>query len=83
MRDNASEYKSEEIMQVLDSKGVQSHFSTPKEQWQNGSAEATINSIMMGARTVMAESGLRGRFWFRQQQQARMPAMLHSKNGSV
>jgi hypothetical protein len=36
-----------------------------KEQWQNGSAEAMINSIMMSARTVMAESGLGGRFWFR------------------
>ncbi len=30
MRDNAGVYKSEEIMQFLDSKGVQSHFSTPK-----------------------------------------------------
>ncbi len=49
-------------MQFLNSKGVQSHFSTPKEQWQNGSAEATINSFMMSARTVMAESGLGGRF---------------------
>jgi hypothetical protein len=39
MRDNVGE-------QFLDSKGVQSHFSTPKEQWQNGSAEATINSII-------------------------------------
>jgi len=39
MRDNVGE-------QFLDSKGVQSHFSTPKEQWQNGSAGATINSIV-------------------------------------
>ncbi len=52
-------------MQFLDSKGVRSHFRTPKEQWQNGSAGATINSIMMSARTVMAESGLGGRFLFR------------------
>ena len=65
MRDNASEYKSEEMMQFLESRGVRSHFSTPKEQWQNGAAESTINSIMMTARTVMAESGLGGRFWFR------------------
>ncbi len=41
MRDNAYKYKSEEIMQFLDSKGVQKHFSTPKEQWQIGSAEAS------------------------------------------
>ena len=65
MRDNASEYKSEEMMQFLESRGVHSHFSTPKEQWQNGAAESTINSIMMSARAVMAESGLGGRFWFK------------------
>ena len=65
MRDNASEYKSEEMMQFLESKGVRSHFSTPKEQLQNGAAESTINSIMMSARTVMAESGMGGRFWFK------------------
>ena len=61
MRDNACEYKSDEIMQFLDSKGIRSHFSTPKEQWQNGA----VNSIMLIARTVMVESGLGGRFWFR------------------
>ncbi len=65
MRDNASEYKSEEMMQFLESKGIHSHFSTPKEQWQNGAAESTINSIMIIARTGMAESGLVGRFWFK------------------
>ena len=67
MRDNAGEYGSKEIMQFLDSKGIRSHFSTPKEQWQNGAAESTINSIMsrLVARIVMVESGLGGRFWFR------------------
>jgi transposase InsO family protein len=65
MRDNASEYKSEEMMQFLESKGIRSQFSTPKEQWQNGAAESTIQSIMMIARTMMAESGLVGRFWFK------------------
>ena len=65
MRDNASEYKSEEMMQFLESNGIRSHFSTPKEQWQNVAAESTINVTMMIARTVMAESGLEGRFWFK------------------
>ncbi len=45
MLDNASEYKSEEMMQFLESKGNRSHFSTPKEQWQNGVTESTINPI--------------------------------------
>jgi hypothetical protein len=64
MRDNASKYKSDEMIRFLESKG--SHLSTPKDQWQKGLAESTINSIMvMIARTVMAESGLGGRFWFK------------------
>ena len=32
---------------------------------QRSGVESTINSIMMSARTVMAESGLGGRFWFK------------------
>ena len=52
-------------MQFLEERRIRSHFSTPKEQWQNGAAELTINSIMMIARTVMAESGLGGQFWFK------------------
>ena len=51
MRDNAGEYKPEETMQFLDSKGIRSHFSTPKEQWQNGAAESTINPTLLVART--------------------------------
>ena len=51
-------------MQFLESKGIRSHFSTTKEQWQNGAAESTINSIVI-ARTVMAESGLGGQYWFK------------------
>jgi hypothetical protein len=45
--------------------GVQYHFCTPKEQWQNEAAESTINSIMFIARTVMAESRLGGQFSFK------------------
>ncbi len=41
------------------------HFSTAREQWQNGPAESTINSIMLITRTDVAESGLGGRFWFK------------------
>ena len=52
-------------MQFLESRGIRSNFSTLKEQWQNGAAESTINSIKMIARTVMAESGLGERFCFK------------------
>ena len=65
MRDNAGENKSQEIMEFIQSTGARNHFSTSYEQWQNGLAEAAINSIMRLARTVMAESGLGGRFWFK------------------
>jgi hypothetical protein len=65
MQDNTSDHKSEEMMHFLQSarlqefpSGIHSHFRTPKEQWQTGAAESTINSIMTAARTVMTESGL-------------------------
>jgi hypothetical protein len=64
MRNNAGENKSHEIME-FQSTGARNHFSSSYEQWQNGLAEAAINSIMRLARTVMAESGLGGRFWFK------------------
>ena len=52
-------------MEYFDSEGVRNHFSTACEQWQNGLAEAAINSMMRLASTVMVESGLGGRFWFK------------------
>jgi hypothetical protein len=65
MRDNAGENKSKEIKDFFYSEGVRNHFSISHEQWQNGLAEAAISSIMRLARTVMAESGLGGRFFFK------------------
>ncbi len=65
VRDNAGENKSQEVKEFFESKGIRNHFSTAREQWQNGPAEATINWIMLIARTVMVESGLGGRLWFR------------------
>ena len=65
MRDNAGENKSQELIDFFESVGVKNYFSTAHEQWQNGLAEAAINSIMMISRTVMVESGLGGRFWFK------------------
>ncbi len=65
VRDNAGENKSHEIIDFIESKGLTNRFSAAYEQWQNGVAEALIISIMRLARTVMAESGLGGRFWFK------------------
>ena len=44
-------------------KGVGNYFSTLYEQWQN-MAESSIKSIMLLAKTEMAESGLAGRFLY-------------------
>ncbi len=49
----------------MESKEIRSRFSTLKEQWPSGAAESTVNSVMMIARTVMAESGPGGRLWFK------------------
>ena len=65
MRDNAGENKSQEIIEFFESVGVKNYFSAAREQWQNGLTKAAINSIMMISRTVMVESGLGGRFWFK------------------
>ncbi len=62
---------------------ARNHFSTAYEQWQNGLAEAAINSnIMRLARTVMAESGLGGSSGLRPPSQARTQAMLRTISGS-
>jgi hypothetical protein len=63
MRDNAGENKSKEIVD-FQSHGIENCYSTPYEQWQNGQAASSINSLMTLARSVMAESGLGGQFLF-------------------
>ncbi len=65
MRDNAGENKSQEVFDFFVSIGVENYHSASHEQWQNGLPEAAINSVMMLSRTIMVESGLCGRFWFK------------------
>ena len=62
--DNADENTSKELNDYFTDHGITNYFSTPYEQWQNGLAEASVNSVTMLCRTVMAESGLGGQFWF-------------------
>jgi hypothetical protein len=65
MRDNAGENKLQEIIDFFETIGAKNIFRIAHEQWQNGLAEAAIKSIMMAARTIMAESELGCRFWFK------------------
>jgi transposase InsO family protein len=46
VHDNSGENKSKEIMEFFASVGVLIHLSIPEEQWQNGAAESTFNSIL-------------------------------------
>ena len=72
MRDFDGENMSHEIQEFFTDKGVKSYFSTPYEPWQDGLGEAGIKSVLLLARTEMAESGLAGRYWF--------SAVTHGKN---
>ncbi len=72
MRDFAGENMSHEIQEFFTDKGVKSYFSTPYEPWQDGLGEAGVKSVLLLARTEMAESGLAGRYWF--------SAVNHGKN---
>ncbi len=65
MRDIAGEYKSQEIVDFFESMGIKNYYSTAHEQWQNGLPASAINSIMMISRTIMVQSRLGSRFWFK------------------
>jgi hypothetical protein len=62
MRDFAGENMSHEIQEFFTNKSVKSFFSTPYKPWQDGLGEAGIKSVLLLARTEMAESGLAGRY---------------------
>ena len=65
IRDNAGELKSKDLIEFIEGLGSKNYYSVSYEQWQNGLAESSINSLMLLSRTQMAESGLTGKFWFR------------------
>jgi hypothetical protein len=80
LRDNAGENKSQEIQEFFKSGGVLNHFSTPEEQWQNGAAESTINSIMLIARTSWKSLDWVVDFGSRRLLLALMHGMRHSRH---
>ena len=56
IRDNAGELKSADLNAYVQSLDVKNYFSVAYEQYQNGSAEPTIDSLMILNRTQMVES---------------------------
>ena len=57
LRDNIGENTSKELNDLFMENGVKNYFSTLYEQWQNGFAESSIESITILGRTVIAEPG--------------------------
>ena len=49
---------SKELNDYFTEHWIKNYFNTTYEQWQSWLAEASINSVTMLGRTVMAESGI-------------------------
>ena len=64
MRDNAGENRSQEVEDYIESLHVQSRYSAPYEQWQDGQPETTIRTLTRLVRSIKKESGVNVRFWF-------------------
>ena len=56
-QDQAGEVKGADLKEHIESPGVQNYFSVAYEQYQNGPAESSINSITLLNRTQIVESG--------------------------
>ena len=65
IRVNAGELKSADLNTYMESVDVKNYFSVAYEQYQNGPAESSINSLVTLNRTQIVESGLMGKFWYR------------------
>ena len=53
IRDNAGELKSKSLKEFIESLGSKNYYSVAYEQWQNGLAESSINSLMLLTRRVL------------------------------
>ena len=57
VRDNAGENTSKKLNDYFTERGIKNYFSTPYEQWRNGLAEASVNSVTMLGRMVIMGDG--------------------------
>ena len=62
MRDNTGENRSQEIEEFIQSKDVQSLYSAPYEQWQDGQPETAIRTLTRLVRSMKTESGVSVQF---------------------
>ena len=58
MRDNAGENRSQDIEDFIQSIHVQSRYSAPYEQWQDGQPETAIRTLTRLVRSMKNESGV-------------------------
>ena len=64
MRDNAGENRSQEVEDFIQSIHVQSRYSAPYEQWQDGQPETAIRTLTRLVRSRKNESCMGVRFWY-------------------
>ena len=64
MRDNAGENRSQDVEDFIQSIHVQSRYSAPYEQWQDGQPETAIKTLTRLVRSMKNESGVGVRFWY-------------------
>ena len=64
MRDNADENRSQEVEDFIQSIHVQSRYSAPYEQWQDGQPETAIRTLTRLVRSMKNESCMGVRFWY-------------------
>ena len=64
MRDNAGENRSQDVEDFIQSIHVQSRYSAPYEQWQDGQPETAIRTLTRLVRSMKNESGVGVRFWY-------------------
>ena len=58
MRDNAGENRSQDVEDFIQSIHVQSRYSAPYEQWQDGQPETAIRTLTRLVRSMKNESGV-------------------------
>ena len=64
MRDNAGENRFQDVEDFIQSIHVQSRYSAPYEQWQDGQPETAIRTLTRLVRSMKNESGVGVRFWY-------------------
>ena len=61
--DNAQEFKSAEVLKILEEVKILPQYSSPREQFQNGKAEKCIGDCWIMTRSSLIFSNMTKRVW--------------------